>query len=297
MSYSEAKKVKTEESNKTLLKQIEIQNLKMKIIENYEKKQWTIEYSPYKLKIIPPQDISISFSGLSDEIFHMIFEYLSMSDVKEFLCTSKDLYKFSLNYMYENPVISSLASLSQYLQQFYKVRHARPLTLPVTIKSLTLNTSFYQELVRNLGQPDYLQQLLPLLQEFFRLSYQTLTSLSLSFNIDNEDFYRFFMPIIQDYTFSALTVLRLRNPTRETLNYLLLRMPNLQYLSQDNYTNSFYVSAQEIFSLDKPCQYNIRNLYYTIGDPLSSNFKRYLKSQNLSLWKIILNKDNYNEIG
>ncbi|OUM65511.1 hypothetical protein PIROE2DRAFT_7439 [Piromyces sp. E2] len=269
----------------------------MKIIENYEKKQWTIEYSPYKLKIRPPQDISFSLSGLSDEVIHMIFSYLTTSDIKEMLCASRDLYKFSINYLYENPVISSLASLSHFLQQYYRVREAKPLTLPVVIQSLTLTNDFYQEMIRRLGQPDYLQQLIPLLQELFRLSYQTLTSLSLSFSIDNKDFYQFFMPILQDYTFSALTVLRLRNPTRETLNYLLLCMPHLQYLSQDNYTNSFYVSTQEIFSLDKPCQHNIRNFYYTIGDPLNSNFKLFLKSQNLGLWKIILNKENHNDIG
>ncbi|ORX58471.1 RNI-like protein [Piromyces finnis] len=264
----------------------------MKIIENYEKKQWTIEYSPFKLKIIPPQDISISLTGLSDEIIYMIFEYLNISDVKELSKASKDLYKFSVHYLYEHPVISSLASLSQYLQQYERVRQVQPIALPVFIQSLTLTMGFYHEIIRNLGQSNYCQQLFSLLQELFRLSYLTISSLSLNFQIDNNNFYSFFMPIIQNYTFSKLTVLRLRNPTKETLNYLLLRMPHLQYLSQDNYTNPFYVSVKEIFSLDSLCQYNIRNFYYTIGDPLDTRFNLYLKSQNLGLWKIILKNEN-----
>eukprot|EP00833_Pecoramyces_ruminatium_P017760 jgi/Orpsp1_1/1191792/evm.model.d7180000088548.1 len=295
MIERETKKIKKEE-DKPLLKQIEIQNLKMKIIENYEKKQWTIEYSPYKLKIIPPQDITITLNGLSDEIISMIFDYLNPSDVLEVLCISKELSKFSLHYLYEHPVISSLASLTQFLQQFHKIREEKPITLPVVIKSLTLSLSFYNEIVRNLNQSTYVHQLIQRLQEIFYLSYNTLNVLSLNFHIDNTGFLQLFVPIFQNYIYSNINTLRLKNPTKETLNNLLVCIPNLKYLCQDNYTNSFYVSVNELFSLDLSCQNNIKNFYYSLGEPLDTNLKRYLKSQNLGLWRILLNNNENNVI-
>ena len=289
-----------------LLKQVEIQNLKMKIIENYERKQWTIEYSPYKLKIIPPQDVSISLSGFSDEIIYMIYSYLSPSDILELLCASKELSKFSLNYLYENPVITSPTSLNQYLQQFYRVREAKPLTLPIQIQSLTLTQGFYNEVVRSLRQGSpFLPQLNHQLQELFSLCFQSLHTLSFQFQMDDDQlnnntnntnningFSAFFLPILQDYVFTNLKTLRLKNPTREILNYLLIRMPHLQYLCQDTYTHPYRVSVQDLFSLDKPCQDHIKNFYYTLGKPIESHFQQFLQSQNLGLWQITLNNND-----
>jgi len=133
------------------------------------------------------------------------------------------------------------------------------------------------------------------LQLLFNLCHDTLYSLSLNFNIDNNEFYQLFIPIFQNYVYSNLNTLHLKNPTKETLNYLLVSTPYIKYLCQDNYTNSFYVTIDELFSLDKSCQNNIKHFYYCLGEPLNSSFKRYLKGQNLGLWRVILN-NNENDI-
>ncbi|ORX84189.1 hypothetical protein BCR32DRAFT_291518 [Anaeromyces robustus] len=291
----ETKKQRKEEE-KSLLRKVEIQNLKMKIIENLERKQWTIEYSPYRLNIISPQSISLPISEFSDEIIYMIFDYLNVSDILEILCMSKGMSKFSINYLYEHPRIFSCNSLNQFLLQYQKVKMEKPLNLSVFIKSLTFTSEFYNDVIRNFNTNNNssLSLLTENLAKLFNESYKSLTSLSFNFQINHPDFNKLFMPIFNNYTFSNLNTLRIKNPTKDTLDYLLSSIPNLYYICQDSYTNSLYVSSKDIFSLDPISQNNIKNFHYSLGEPDDSNFKYYLKSKNLGLWHININNNTNN---